>query len=162
MKKNMLLVAAIAGILPAASAVASPLVNLRLLGKNITRGDAGYTASVQAAAGDQISLELVAEMAPVGTTNTNGSRTITSETSGTDGVNSLKVNVYDPNGASAPVGDDLVTILARRSRWRMVGTVDPAPAAVPLPTRPIRQRAWITFEPFRPLVHSLASTERPV
>lgn len=106
--KKMFAAAVVAGVIPAASAFAAPLVNIRLLAKDVTRGDATYSSSIQAAPGDTISLQLSTQLAPVGTSNVNGNRTIASETAGTDGVSSLKFNVYDPNGASAPAGDDLV------------------------------------------------------
>lgn len=110
--KMLLAAAVVAGMFPAMSAVAAPLVDLRLLGKNITRGDADYSSVIHANAGDQISLQLSAQLAPVNTTNSNGGgKTITSITA-SDGINSLKINVYDPNGASASANDDLVTDLS--------------------------------------------------
>jgi len=110
--KKLFAAAVVAGMIPAASTFAAPLVNLRLLAKNVTAGDSTFSSTISAAPGDQISLQLSAELATIGTTNTNGNRTITSETAGTDGINSLKFNVYDPNGASSPVGDDLVVNLS--------------------------------------------------
>lgn len=117
--KKFLAAAALMGLLPAASAVASPLVDVRLLGKNITRGDSGFSSTVSAAPGDQIQIEVLTQLAPITTSNTNGSRTITSETAGTDGVSSLKFNVYDPNGADAAAGDDLVTNLNTASPFSL-------------------------------------------
>jgi len=109
--KKLMVTAAMMGVLPAASALASPLVNLRLLGKNVTAGDLDYSTTIHASVGDVISLEAAVQLAPIGTSNTNGNRTITSEAA-TDGVNSLKFNVYDPQGASASANDDLVTNLS--------------------------------------------------
>jgi hypothetical protein len=98
LRSNCLLVVAFAiAALVAIPAVASPLVNLSLLGR-VTGSGADFSSSVIANPGQSIDIQLWVDMAPIGTSNLQGTttRTINSLTliqlQG-DGVQSLKFNI---------------------------------------------------------------------
>src|SRR5437762_2078214 len=95
--------AAAAGLLLAGKAGvshASPLFNVQILGRDVTLGQTVFNSTVGiGSAGDVIEYELVGNMSPVGTVyaGTPGatSVTITSLTSGPDGVNSMRLDLFE-------------------------------------------------------------------
>jgi hypothetical protein len=91
---KFLIGAALAAVLPGGLAMADPLVNLSILGS--TTNGSGYTGSLSVTAGEKIYYEVVAEMAPVGTTNgyATPNKTISSLAT-TDGMSSLWDNLLD-------------------------------------------------------------------
>jgi len=99
--KKIFVGAAIAALgMTAMSAQASTFLELRLLGKNLTKGDAGYSSTINADPGDHISLEIVSGLGTAsGQINANGQGSpYTSGSAATDGVQNLKFNVYDKSG----------------------------------------------------------------
>jgi hypothetical protein len=105
-RKKMIVGAALAALLPASEAMSMPLINLRLLGRNVTKGDAGFSATVAADPGDSIEYRVVTGLAAIGNSNVQGAttRTISTKNAANDGVQSLKFNMYDP---ALSGGDDL-------------------------------------------------------
>jgi len=103
--KKIFVGAAIAALgVSAMSAQASTFLELRLLGKNLTKGDSSYSSSIEASPGDHISLEIVSGLGTAGQTNANGQGSpYTSGSAATDGVQNLKFNVYDASGDGATV-----------------------------------------------------------
>jgi hypothetical protein len=76
------------------AATASPLLNLSLQGRLSGTTDAFSSTVIVSAAGQSIDYQIVADMAPVGTTNGQG-KTINSLTPGTDGANSMKIDAFE-------------------------------------------------------------------
>ena len=75
-----------------ATAHASPLVIVQLLGKDLTQGQTAFSSTVALPnVGDSIAYQLNVYLAPVGTTNSNGG-SISTIVPFADGVNSLKLN----------------------------------------------------------------------
>src|SRR5258708_191304 len=54
------------------SLYASPMVNIVMLGRNLTTGDSEFAPTVAVSPGDQVGYELLTYLAPVGTSNSNG------------------------------------------------------------------------------------------
>src|SRR5437016_9209116 len=75
---------------------ASPFFYIALTGKDLTAGDTDFSSTITAHAGDVVSYQLVGQMAAIGTTNTNGNRTIDSLTAGVDGCSSFKIDIFQP------------------------------------------------------------------
>jgi hypothetical protein len=95
-KTSVLAGAALVAAAWATPSHASPFATLSLQGRVTGSGDAfSSTVAVQPGGGQSIDYQLVMDVAPVGTTNSNGSRTITSLTVGTDGVNSHKMDIFE-------------------------------------------------------------------
>jgi hypothetical protein len=97
--RNKLIAGAVIATAGGLSAVsqASPLVNLVMLGKDISTGQASFSASQSVNAGDTVVYEVLAFLAPTGTTNSNGNtggHTITAKLNNTDGINSLSFDAY--------------------------------------------------------------------
>src|SRR5690348_2610822 len=87
---------------------ADPFVNVTILGRISGSSDA-FSSTVAVTAGQLIDYQLIVDMAPTGTTNTQGAtvRTINSLTFGTDGINSLGFNVFQ--SATADIQADFGT-----------------------------------------------------
>jgi hypothetical protein len=95
-KTSVLAGAALVAAAWATPSHASPLATLSLQGRITGSGDAFSTSVLVSQAGGQsIDYQVVMDMAPTGTTNSNGSRTITSLTVGTDGVNTHKIDIFE-------------------------------------------------------------------
>jgi hypothetical protein len=100
MSKKLLAAVAAAALLPCGIASAAPFIDVQILASS--DGGNTFTSTLQAQAGQTYQFEVVGQLAPVGTTNTNGTgRTITSEVAGTDGIGSLSFNLA--NSAGDPV-----------------------------------------------------------
>lgn len=81
-----------------AAAQADPLVKLQILGSK-TQGS-GYVSNLSGVhPGDTVYVEIVGQMAPVGTSNSNKG-TITALTSGTDGIGALYMDLTASNSAT--------------------------------------------------------------
>src|SRR6266550_1874130 len=100
MRVRPILAAAVAAGAFAASsdlARATAFWNLKLLAFDVTTGGSTYSSSVSVNAGDTIAYELVGNMSPIGTVNSNPTTfggTITSRTTGPDGANSFKIDLF--------------------------------------------------------------------
>src|SRR5690242_2250480 len=96
-KTSVLAGAALVAAAWATPSQAAPFLTISLLGKNTGSGDAFSSTVIVAPGGGSIDYQLVADMAPTGTVNVQGSttRTITSLTVGTDGLNSHKVDIFE-------------------------------------------------------------------
>jgi hypothetical protein len=97
-KTSVLAGAALVAAAWATPSHAAPFVTLTLQGRVTGSGDAfSTTVAVNPAGGQTIDYQLVADMAAVGTSNVQGatSRTITSLTVGTDGLNSHKIDIFE-------------------------------------------------------------------
>ena len=96
-KTSVLAGAALVAAAWATPSHAAPLATLSLQGKITGSGDAFSTTVVVLAGGGQsIDYQVVMDMAPTGTTNSNFTgRTINSLTVGTDGVNSHKIDIFE-------------------------------------------------------------------
>src|SRR5207244_1027304 len=91
---------ALASTLGSSLATASPLINIQILGKDITRGDSSFHSAVTVnnTAGDTVVYEVLAYLSPIGTTNNgddNGPITINTKNAGTDGINSLNFDIFE-------------------------------------------------------------------
>jgi len=102
--KKILAGAAVAALLGiAGEAMASPLINLAVLGRKAGTADA-FSGSLQLAnlaAGDRIEYEVVAYFSDPGTQNLQGAttRTVPNPKLASDGLNGLKFHIYeDPSG----------------------------------------------------------------
>jgi hypothetical protein len=84
-------------VLLEATASAGSFVDLTLLGSTSASGP--FTSSLTVTGGEKVYYEVAVTLAPVGTVN--GTHTITSKVDGTDGVNSLSLNIT--GGSSIPV-----------------------------------------------------------
>jgi len=120
--KKVIIGAAMAALLPAAAAVASPLVNLRLVlnGTQAGIGNDGDSVANVTSVGQTINVRLETALAAVGTTNATMSATITSKTdydgsnaATSDGVNSLRFDVR--NGAGTGIVGDFDSVFALSS-----------------------------------------------
>lgn len=145
--KQLLAGMAVVGLLglAASSATAAPIVNLTVLGN--TDGSANYSSTVTASPGATVYFKVVAELAPIGTTNTQLGTAVTSET----GINAVRFNILGPvsgvvgtfgtkaldaawaagTGANAGsvVGNDVTNIFAAQSAGVYVG-VNGSPSTV--------------------------------
>jgi len=111
--KKILMGAAMSALLPAAAAVASPLVNVRLVlnGTQAGVGNDGDSVANITNAGQTINVRLETQLAAVGTSNSTMGATITSKTdydgsnaATSDGVNALRFDVRNGSGTGI-VGD---------------------------------------------------------
>jgi hypothetical protein len=118
--RNLLPVAAAAiGATWSATCFGAPFVYAAVVGRVQGSGDPFSNVVVVQNVGDIVEFQVVADMAPIGTTNTNGARTITSLTSGIDGLNSHKWDLYE--AATAGIQVDFATPATLNA--------DPTPAA---------------------------------
>lgn len=90
-------VIATAGGMSAVSS-ASPYVNVVMLGKDISTGGATFVSNIPVVnVGDTIVYQVLAFLAPTGTTNANGvgtGKTLTTKTNNSSGMNSLSIDAY--------------------------------------------------------------------
>ena len=95
-RKSVLAGAALVAAAWATPAHAAPFITLSLQGRVTGSGDPFSSTVVVSSSSQSIDYQLVADMAPTGTTNAQSTgRTITSLTAGTDGANSLKVDAFE-------------------------------------------------------------------
>ena len=97
-KTSVLAGAALVAAAWATPSQAAPFVTLTLQGRLTGSSDAFSTTVVVSSGGGQsIDYQVVMDMAPTGTSNVQGatSRTITSLTVGTDGVNAHKIDIFE-------------------------------------------------------------------
>jgi hypothetical protein len=78
----------------APSVEAAPLFNMRIIASDTANGT--YSATIAPSAGQTVFYQLVGNMSPVGTTNSNGGgRTINTLTPGTDGISSARLDLFE-------------------------------------------------------------------
>jgi hypothetical protein len=82
--------------LPAPHAHAAPFVTFSLVGRLYGSSDA-FSSVVRSASSGAIEYQVIADMAPTGTVNIHGTttRTITSLTVGTDGLGTIKIDIFE-------------------------------------------------------------------
>jgi hypothetical protein len=94
--KHSILAAAVA-LYTANSAKAAFFVDVQVLGN--TNGGSTYSSSVNVTPGQTVFYEVVEQLAAPGVSNTIKGYTLGTQVSGTDGVNSLSLNLNDADGA---------------------------------------------------------------
>ena len=151
MRKNLVLImAAIVALAPATAALGDPLATVTILGRvydaanpNPDPNGSGWLDTVGVKAGETVQYKLIVEIAPVGTVNVletgdpeepDETTTITSLTPGTDGIQSLKFNLFQSSGDAVQVSLD--TVAALQDPWKAV------PAQVSGGTTRARGTAW--------------------
>ncbi len=88
---------------------AAPLINLTLLARESGSGNA-FSNTITVHAGDSIDYEILADLADLGVFNSSAGQTVTSYTPGTDGINSLKFNLYESSASAIAVNFAVPTL----------------------------------------------------
>ncbi len=87
-----------------------PLYNIQILASANQNGP--YSSSLNVVPGGTYYFEAVGQLAPIGTSNTQGTttKTITSEVAGVDGANSLSLNLLDLGSSAIPISFSTATL----------------------------------------------------